>query len=154
MRDGHPPADLWEVDVRRNIAFQNNQRYLHDRVTEGLGLLYAMHWPFRQFATSRGVRHSPFHDRHVAQNACFGEVAGWERPNWYAPAGEKPEYQYSWFRQNWFDYSAAEHRAIREKVGVLDHAFSLAIGEPLQSPREASELRAVFKSVRDDIVES
>ncbi|HIG42020.1 MAG TPA: FAD-dependent oxidoreductase [Gammaproteobacteria bacterium] len=120
MRDGHPPADLWEVDVRRNIAFQNNRRYLHDRVTEGLGLLYAMHWPYRQFETSRGVRHSPFHDRHVAQNACFGEVAGWERPNWYAPKGETPEYQYSWFRQNWFDYSADEHQAIRENVGMLD----------------------------------
>ena len=32
--------------------------------------------------------------------------------------------------------------------------FSLAIGEPEQSPREASELRAVFKSARGDIVES
>ncbi len=120
MRDGRPPADLWEVDVRRNIPFQNNKRYLHDRVTEGLGLLYAMHWPFRQFATSRDVRRSPFHDRHIANNACFGEVAGWERPNWYAPKGEKPEYEYSWFRQNWFDYAGDEHRAIRENVGILD----------------------------------
>ncbi|MBQ76199.1 MAG: FAD-dependent oxidoreductase [Gammaproteobacteria bacterium] len=120
MRDGHPPADLWEVDTRRNIAFQNNRRYLQDRVTEGLGLLYAMHWPYRQFATSRGVRQSPFHDRLAAQNACFGEVVGWERPNWYAPKGESPEYQYSWFRQNWFEHSAAEHRAIRDNVGMLD----------------------------------
>ena len=120
MRDGHPPADLWEVDVRRNMPFQNNRRYLRDRVTEGLGLLYAMHWPFRQFVTSRGVRHSPFHERLAAHSACFGEFAGWERPNWYAPPGESPEYRYSWFRQNWFDYSAAEHRAIRDNVGMLD----------------------------------
>jgi glycine cleavage system T protein len=120
MRDGHPPEDLWEVDVRRNLPFQNGRRYLHDRVTEGLGLLYAMHWPFRQFATSRGVRRSPFHARLEACNACFGEVAGWERPNWYAPEGVAPEYEYSWFRQNWFQYSAAEHTAIRENVGVLD----------------------------------
>ena len=120
MRDGHPPADLWEVDVRRNIVFQNNRSYLHDRVSESLGLLYAMHWPFRQFVTSRGVRHSPFHERLKAQNACFGEVAGWERPNWYAPRGQSAEYEYSWFRQNWFDYSAAEHLAIREDVGILD----------------------------------
>jgi 4-methylaminobutanoate oxidase (formaldehyde-forming) len=120
MRDGKPPEDLWEVDIRRNIPFQNNKRYLQDRVTEGLGLLYAMHWPFRQFETSRNVRRSPFHDRHLANNACFGEVAGWERPNWYAPGGEKPEYEYSWFRQNWFEYSGDEHRAIRENVGILD----------------------------------
>ncbi len=120
MRDGHPPADLWEVDVRRNLPFQNNKRYLHDRVTEGLGLLYAMHWPFRQFATSRGVRQSPFHDRLLARGACYGELAGWERPNWFAPDGVAPEYEYSWFRQNWFDHSANEHRAVRENVGVLD----------------------------------
>ncbi len=120
MRDGHPPADLWEVDTRRNIPFQNNRRYLEDRVTEGLGLLYAMHWPYRQFATSRGVRCSPFHDRLAVRNACFGEVVGWERPNWYAPEGESSEYEYSWFRQNWFEYSAAEHVAVRDNVGMLD----------------------------------
>ncbi len=120
MRDGRPPADLWEVDTRRNIPFQNNRRYLEDRVTEGLGLLYAMHWPYRQFATSRGVRCSPFHDRLAVRNACFGEVVGWERPNWYAPEGESSEYEYSWFRQNWFEYSAAEHVAVRDNVGMLD----------------------------------
>jgi glycine cleavage system T protein len=120
MRDGHPPSDLWEVDIKRNLPFQNNQRYLHDRVTEGLGLLYAMHWPHRQFSTARGVRHSPFYSRHLTQNACFGEAAGWERPNWFAPYDVKPEYQYSWFRQNWFEYSAKEHAAIREDVGLLD----------------------------------
>ncbi len=122
MRDGHPPADLWEVDVRRNLPFQNNRKYLHDRVTEGLGLLYAMHWPYRQLATSRGARRSPFHDRLTAANAGFGELAGWERANWFAPPGVEPEYKYSWFRQNWFDYSAAEHQAIRENVGVLDQS--------------------------------
>lgn len=122
MRDGEPPADLWEVDVRRNLPFQNNRRYLSDRVTEGLGLLYAMHWPFRQFDTSRGVRHSPFHDRLVAANACFGEVAGFERANWFAPEGVTPAYEYSWFRQNWFEHSANEHHAIRNNVGYLDQS--------------------------------
>jgi len=122
IRDGQPPVDLWEVDIRRNLPFQNNRRYLSDRVTEGLGLLYAMHWPFRQFATSRGVRQSPFHQRLLDANACYGEVAGWERPNWFAPPGVEPVYEYSWFRQNWFDYSAAEHRAIRENVGMLDQS--------------------------------
>ena len=141
MRDGHPPSDLWEVDVRRNIPFQNNQSYLHDRVTEGLGLLYAMHWPFRQFETSRGVRRSPFHDRLLARNACFGEIAGWERPNWYAPPGSepetRPEYEYSWFRQNWFDYSASEHRTVRDNVGLLDQT---AFAKYLVQGRDAASL--------------
>ncbi len=120
LRDGHPPADLWEVDVRRNMPFQANRRYLADRATETLGLLYAMHWPFRQYTSARGVRRTPFHDRWAAEGAAFGELAGWERPNWFAPKGVEPQYAYSWKRQNWFDYSAAEHRAVREAVGVLD----------------------------------
>ena len=147
MRDGHPSVDLWEVDVRRNMPFQNNRRYLHDRVTEGLGLLYAMHWPYRQFATARGVRHSPLHERLKARNACFGEVAGYERANWFAPPGASAEYQYSWFRQNWFDYSAAEHHAIRNNVGVLDQSsFAQLL---IQGPDALSVLQQVCANNMD-----
>ncbi len=46
---GHPPMDLWDVDIRRVMPFQGNARYLRDRTVETLGLLYAMHWPFRQY---------------------------------------------------------------------------------------------------------
>ena len=122
MLDGHPPMDLWDVDIRRAMPFQRNRRYLHDRTVETLGLLYAMHWPFRQPETARGVRRSILHDRLAANGACFGEMAGWERPNWYAPPGVKPEYDYSYGRQNWFDYSAAEHNAVRNAVGLFDQS--------------------------------
>ena len=120
--NGHPSMDLWEVDVRRMQPFQGNARYLKERVVEGLGLLYDMHWPFRQFVTARGIRKSPLHDRLAAHRACFGEAAGWERPNWYAPQGVEPRYEYSWERQNWFGYSAEEHRAVRERVGLIDQS--------------------------------
>ena len=120
--DGHPPMDLWDVDVRRMMPFQRNKQYLEARTVEGLGLLYAMHWPFRQPETARGVRRSALHDRLTAARACFGEVAGWERPNWYAPEGEIAEYRYSYGRQNWFDFSATEHRAVREAVGLFDQS--------------------------------
>lgn len=120
IRDRRPPIDLWEVDVRRNMPFQSNRRYLRERVGESLGLLYAMHWPFYQNETGRGVRCSPVHDRLVAQGACHGVAFGWERPNWYAPPGTTPNYKYSYGRQNWFEPSAQEHRAVREAVGLLD----------------------------------
>ncbi len=120
--DGHPPMDLWDVDVRRMMPFQHNSTYLRDRTVEALGLLYAMHWPYRQPETARGVRRSAVHDRLATRGACFGVVAGWERPNWYAPAGVEPVYQYSYGRQNWFEYSADEHRAVREGVGLLDQS--------------------------------
>ena len=62
------------------------------------------------------------HERAAAAGACFGESAGWERPNWYAAPGQKAVYEYGWGRQNWFDWSAAEHRAVRESVGVFDQS--------------------------------
>ena len=122
---GEPPFDLWDVDIRRMAPFQGNRRYLKERVTETLGLLYADHFPYRQFASARGVRHTPLHERLDEHGACFGEVAGWERANWFLPkaerdAGATPEYRYSWKRQNWFEHSAAEHRAVREAVGLFD----------------------------------
>ena len=122
MLDGHPPMDLWDVDIRRTLPFQRNKRYLRDRTTETLGLLYDMHWPFRQPATARGVRRSVLHDRLKDLGACFGETAGWERANWFAPAGVKAEYQYSYGRQNWFAHSAAEHKAVRQAVGLFDQS--------------------------------
>jgi len=120
--DGHPPFDLWDVDIRRCAPFQRNKRYLRDRTVETLGLLYAMHWPFRQAETSRGVRKSPLHDRLAVAGACFGEVAGFERANWFAAPGVEPRYQYSYGRQNWFAQSAEEHQAVRERVGLFDQS--------------------------------
>ncbi len=107
---------------RRMMPFQGNANYLCERTVEGLGLLYAMHWPFRQFATARPARMSTLHDRLQKAGACFGETAGWERPNWYAPKGVKPEYEYTYGRQNWFEHSAAEHKAVREHVGLFDQS--------------------------------
>ena len=119
---GEEPMDLSALDIRRMQPFQNSKSYLFRRVSEALGLLYDLHWPYRQYETARGVRTSPLHERLKARGACFGEVAGWERPNWYAPEGVEPKYEYSYGRQNWFDYSAAEHRAVREAVGLLDQS--------------------------------
>jgi len=111
---------LWEVDIRRAQPFQRNRRYLKERVTETLGLLYADHYPFRQVETARGVRRSPLHEHLKARGAVFGEVAGWERANWFAREGQEREYRYSWGPQNWFDNQKAEHMAVREKVGLFD----------------------------------
>ncbi len=120
MNDGEPPFDLWEVDIRRAQPFQKNRRYLKNRVTETLGVLYADHFPYRQMATARGVRRSPIHEHLKARGAVFGEVAGWERANWFAHPGQEREYRYSWNRQNWFDNQRDEHIAVRLGVGLFD----------------------------------
>ncbi len=120
INDRAPPFDLWEVDIRRAMPFQGNRAYLRERVSETLGLLYADHFPYRQPETARGVRRSPLHEHLKRAGACFGETAGWERANWFAPKGVTPAYDYTWSRQNWFAYAANEHRAVRQGVGLFD----------------------------------
>ena len=77
-------------------------------------------FPIGRWRSARGVRRSPLHEHLKARGAVFGEVAGWERANWFAAPGEAREYRYSWGRQNWFANQRAEHMALREGVGLLD----------------------------------
>ena len=139
--EGQATMDLSEIDIARFQRFQVNRRYLHDRTRESLGLLYAMHWPHRQVETARPVRETPLHSRLVQHNACFGEAAGWERANWYAPKGAKTEYQYSYGKQNWFDFVGDEHKAVREDVGMFDlSSFGKAV---IQGHKAESHLQRI-----------
>jgi 4-methylaminobutanoate oxidase (formaldehyde-forming) len=136
---GAPSMDLWDVDIRRFQPFQNNARYLRERTREVVGLLYAMHWPFRQPETSRGVRRSVLHDRLGARGAVFGVVAGWERANWFARDGVEPRYRYTYGRPDWFRCAAGEHHAVREGVGLFDQTSLAKL--LLQGPDAAAVLQ-------------
>ncbi|RLC79009.1 MAG: FAD-dependent oxidoreductase [Chloroflexi bacterium] len=117
--DGLPPVDVSGIDIARMMPFQNNPKYLHDRVVELLGWQY-ISWPNLQPETARNVRRSAMHDRLAAAGAYFGQSVGWEYPDWFAPKGVEPKVEYSWERQNWFEYAAEEHRAAREDVILMD----------------------------------
>jgi len=127
--------DLWDVDISRFHPFQGSRAYLRERTRESLGLLYAMHWPHRQPETARGVRRSILHDRLAAAGAVFGEQSGWERAHFFARPGEKAEYRYAYGRQNWHDASGAEHRTVREAVGLFDQS---SFGKFLVQGRDAA----------------
>ncbi|WP_295508210.1 GcvT family protein [uncultured Sulfitobacter sp.] len=120
MEDGAKPFDLGDVDIGRMQPFQGNKTYLVARAKETLGLLYADHYPYRQKATARGIRRTPFHSQLLEQGAVMGELAGWERANWFANSGQTPAYEYSWKRQNFFGNVAAELAAVRSNVGMYD----------------------------------
>jgi glycine cleavage system aminomethyltransferase T/glycine/D-amino acid oxidase-like deaminating enzyme len=119
---GEPHLDLTPVDIRRFGRFQGNTRWLRSRVQEIVGLHFAMGWPNREPESARPLRRSPVHHLLEAQQACFGSRFGWERANWFAPAGVKPVVEYGWARQNWYPYSAAEHHAAREDVALFDQS--------------------------------
>jgi 4-methylaminobutanoate oxidase (formaldehyde-forming) len=79
-----------------------------------------MHWPFRQYESARNQKLSPVHDRIEAAGGVFGEVGGWERPNWFAVQGQERVYEYSFGKQNWFEASGFECDAVRNHVGLFD----------------------------------
>jgi sarcosine dehydrogenase len=114
------PMDLWPADIRRFAPLHGNRRFLRERVSEIVGVHYNIAFPNRELTSGRGLRRSPLHERLRERRACFGAKMGWERANWFAPEGVEPEAVYSFGRQNWFPYAAAEHRAAREAVAVFD----------------------------------
>jgi len=120
MDAGEKPFDLGDVDISRMQPFQGNKTYLFERSKETLGLLYADHYPYLQKRTARGVRRTPFHQHLLDRGAGMGELAGWERANWFARGSQEAEYRYSWTRQNFFENVRAEHTAVREGVGMYD----------------------------------
>jgi 4-methylaminobutanoate oxidase (formaldehyde-forming) len=137
IADGNATMDLADVDVRRFHGWDWNRTYLAERTTETVGTLYAMHWPYRQMETGRGLRRSPLHEALKTEGACFGQVAGWERPNWFAEPGQKAEYDYTYGRPNWFENHRREHMAVREACGLFDMA---SYGKLLVQGRDAEKL--------------
>ncbi len=118
--DGEPGTDLTVTDIRRFARFNGNNQWLHDRVAEVLGLHYAVPWPNRELETARPFRRSPVYHLLKQAGACFGSRMGWERANFFAPPPEQPVIEYSWGRQNWQSWSAAEQLATRRAVAVFD----------------------------------
>ena len=147
IESGWPAIDAATLDVRRFAPEQANAGYLYERTRESLGRLYAMHWPFLQPDTARGLRRVPLYERLAAAGAVFGETAGWERADWYAPAGTEPLYRYSFGRQDWLDTVAQEHRAAREAVALLDLSSFAKIR--VQGPAALAAVQSVFTADLD-----
>ena len=118
--NGSPTTDLTGVDIRRFAPFNGNVAWLHDRVAEILGVHYEIPWPNRELTTARPFRRSPVHHLLVDAGANFGSRMGWERANFFAPTGSEPAIEYSWGKQNWLPWSAAEQVSTRTGVTVFD----------------------------------
>ena len=120
--EGDPGMDLWAFDIRRYGPHQAGTRALHERALESYGRYYALHRPGEEMATARGARRSPLYGMLGDQGAVFGSKFGWERPNWFAPEGVAPRDEPSFGRPNWFETVGAEHRAVRERVALIDQS--------------------------------
>lgn len=119
--DGVPPVDVTGLCIDRTQPFETSRRFRADRTVEQLGALFAdAAWPNWHPRTARNVRRSVIHDRLAAAGAHFAVSSGWEYPEWFAADGASPEIALGWGRDGSFALQAAEHRAVREAVGMLD----------------------------------
>jgi len=120
MMKGHINEDLFIYDIKRFQKFHSKIGFIKERVTETLGDLYGMHWPHKQHKTSRNQKLLPYHEELKDVGACFGAVAGYERPMWFAINKIKPEYEYSYNYQNWYPSVEYETTNTRKNVGLFD----------------------------------
>jgi 4-methylaminobutanoate oxidase (formaldehyde-forming) len=118
--EGRPSIDLWPLDNRRFGPHHGTRAFMYPRAVEHYAHHYKMRYPGAESAVARGLRRSPFHDALKAQGAVYGSKNGWERPLWFAPEGVAPVDQLGFIGPGWKRYSAEEHRAVRERAGLID----------------------------------
>ena len=120
LMQGHINEDIFNYDIKRFQKFHSELGFIKNRITESLGDLYGMHWPYKQHKTSRNKKLLPYHDLLKGFGACFGVSAGYERPMWFALDGEKTEYEYSYNYQNWYPSVEYETTNTSKNVGLFD----------------------------------
>jgi len=141
MMNGHINEDLFSLDIKRFQKFHSSKKFITERVTETLGDLYGMHWPFKQHQTSRNEKLLPYHDELKKAGACFGVAGGFERPMWYALNGKEAKYEYSFNYQNWYPSAAFETKNARKNVGLFD--FSSFSKFDLKGEKTHQELQKI-----------
>jgi glycine cleavage system aminomethyltransferase T/glycine/D-amino acid oxidase-like deaminating enzyme len=134
MVHGESEIDLHSSDIARFHEHQKTRAHVRARAAEGFNKTYGIVHPSEQWASNRGVRLAPFHERERELGAMFFEVAGWERPQWYesnAPLlvefGDRVTRRSAeWESRWWSPVINAEHLAMRERAGIFDlSAFAI-----------------------------
>ena len=120
MINGYMTEDLYSLDIKRFQKFHSSKKFIMERVTETLGDLYGMHWPYKQHHTSRNQRLLPYHEELKKAGACFGQSGEYERPMWFALNGSTTEYKYSFNNQNWYPSVEFECKNTMENVGLFE----------------------------------
>jgi 4-methylaminobutanoate oxidase (formaldehyde-forming) len=120
LMTGHINEDIFSYDIKRFQKFHSKLGFIKERITESLGDLYGVHWPFKQHKTSRNIKTLPHHENLKSLGACFGVSGGYERPMWFALNGEKAEYEFSYNYQNWYPSVEYECKNTIMNVGLFD----------------------------------
>lgn len=124
--DGAPTIDMACCDSRRFGSWAS-RAWSARKVEEAYEHTYLLPRPGEEMPAARELRTTPIHDLLAARGARFGAVAGWERPNWFAPEGVNDEP--SFHRPNWHEHVGAECHAATSGVALADvsHGATLAV---------------------------
>tara|TARA_B100001250_G_scaffold276278_1_gene238732 strand:- start:2991 stop:5435 length:2445 start_codon:yes stop_codon:yes gene_type:complete len=141
MINGHINEDLFSLDIKRFQKFHSSKKFIMERVTETLGDLYGMHWPYKQHETSRNQKMLPYHNELKKAGACFGVAGGFERPMWYSLKDDEAKYDYSFNYQNWYNSAKHESTNARKNVGLFD--FSTFSKFELRGEKTHQELQKI-----------
>ncbi|MEJ1158646.1 GcvT family protein [Prosthecomicrobium sp. N25] len=142
--EGEPSIDMMGVDPRRFGPYAT-RGYLKAKNEEAYRNVFTPHYPDEEREAARPLKTTPCYDRMKGLGAVFGSVYGWERPNWFAPAGygidvaslDKPDVLtnhnhptpdaegkvrelWSFRRSNYFEHVGNEVKAVSGGVGLQD----------------------------------
>ena len=119
MTEGDPGADIWAMDVARYGDWAT-PKYTNAKVRENYSRRFRIRFPNEELGAARPLRTTPVYERLQAENAVFGEYCGLEHALWFAPKGSEPREDVTFRRSNAHAHVAAECRAVRDSVGLIE----------------------------------
>lgn len=117
--EGEPGIDMAATDPRRFGPY-TSKRYVVKKNEETYRNVFVIHFPDEERADARPAKTSPIYDKLARMGAVFGQRYGWERPNWFAPAGVEAKDRWSFRRSNYFEHVGNEAKRMRRDVGIID----------------------------------
>ncbi|MGY6537189.1 MAG: GcvT family protein [Pararhodobacter sp.] len=114
--------DMASLDPRRYGDWMTTE-YAARKNEECYEHVFILHHPDEEREACRPLRTAPCYDRVKALGAQFGQVNGWERPNYFGPIGAPDSFDHdsrSFRRGGWWQHAVDEAKAIRDNVGMID----------------------------------
>jgi dimethylglycine dehydrogenase len=122
ITQGEAEIDMASLDPRRFGGWMTTD-YAARKNEECYAHVFILHHPDEEREACRPLRTAPAYDRQKAMGAQFGQVNGWERPNYYGPLDAPADYDHharSFRRAAWWDFARAEAEAVRTSCGIID----------------------------------
>jgi glycine cleavage system T protein len=125
VTDGETELDVTAYRAWRFGRAHRDPVFAAAQAREAYKYYYLLRYPFDQDEWGRPKRLSPVHGRLQELGCVFGAKNGWERAEFFEPGrpwrrAGADQRAFGWTPPPWFSRVAEEHRAFRERVGIID----------------------------------